>query len=95
MPTHPVQDLSENFFIKNNLVDGSFYKICDKSGSCYASNAAVGGLASDIQGVTLLAPCPLWKGVVDVNVVIYDELFQLIIIFISFADLIYQITKKK
>ena len=55
----------------------------------------VGGLAPDIQGVTLLAPCPLWKGVVDVSVVTYDELFQLIIIFISFAGLIYQITKKK
>jgi hypothetical protein len=52
-------------------------------------------LAPDIQGVTLLAPCPLWKGVVDVSVVTYDELFQLIIIFISFAGLIYQITKKK
>ena len=49
----------------------------------------------DIQGVTLLAPCLLWKGVVDVSVVTYDELFQLIIIFISFAGLIYQITKKK
>jgi hypothetical protein len=33
--------------------------------------------------------------VVDVSVVTYDELFQLIIIFISFAGLIYQITKKK
>lgn len=47
------------------------------------------------QGVTLLAPCPLWRGVVDVSVVTYDDLFQLIIIFISFAGLIYQITKKK
>lgn len=48
-----------------------------------------------MQGVTLLAPCPLWKGVVDVSVVTYDELLQLIIIFVSFAGLVYQITKKK
>ena len=71
--------------------------LLNKAGS--ARNRAlpvmVGGLAPDIQGVTLLAPCPLWKGVVDVSVVTYDELFQLIIIFISFAGLIYQITKKK
>ena len=47
------------------------------------------------QGVTLLAPCPARKGVVDVNVVTYGELFQLLIVLISFASLIYQIIKKK
>ena len=35
------------------------------------------------------------KGVVNVNVVTYDELFQLLIVLISFASLIYQIIKKK
>ena len=42
-----------------------------------------------------MPPVLLGRGVVDVSVVTYSELFQLIIIFISFASLIYQITKKK
>lgn len=48
-----------------------------------------------LQGVTLLTPCPLGRGVVNVNAVTYGELFQLILVLISFASLIYQITKKK
>ena len=62
------------------------------TGRCYID--MVGGWPP-LQGVTLLAPCPLGRGVVNVNTVTYEELFQLILVFISFASLIYQIVKKK
>ena len=45
------------------------------------------------SGVTLLAPDPIRKGVVDV--VSFDELFQFCLVLIGFAALIIQITKKK
>ena len=47
------------------------------------------------QGVILLYPCPDWKGVVGVNVVTYEELFQLLMVLITFASLIITIIKKK
>ena len=46
-----------------------------------------------VLGVTLLAPDPIRKGVVDV--VSFDELFQFCLVLIGFAALIIQITKKK
>ena len=45
------------------------------------------------SGVTLLAPDPMRKGVVDV--VSFDELFQFCLVLIGFAALILQIAKKK
>ena len=44
-------------------------------------------------GVTLLAPDPVRKGVVDV--VSFDELFQSCLVLIGFTALILQIAKKK
>ena len=48
---------------------------------------------SPSSGVTLLAPDPIRRGVVDV--VSFDELFQFCLVLIGFAALIIQITKKK
>ncbi len=42
-----------------------------------------------------MPPVLFGKGVVDVNMVTYGELFQLLLVLISFANLIYQIIKKK
>ena len=46
-------------------------------------------------GDLLLPPVPIRKGVVNVNVVTYEELFQLLTVLISFASLIVMIIKKK
>ena len=53
----------------------------------------VGGYPPQLSGVTLLAPVPCGKGVVDV--VSFDELFQFCLVLIGFAGLIIQIVKKK
>lgn len=42
-----------------------------------------------------MPPVLSWKGVVNVNVVTYEELFQLLAVLISFAGLIIMIMKKK
>ena len=47
------------------------------------------------QGVILLCPLALPEGGGDVNVVTYEELFQLLLVLISFAGLIITIIKKK
>ena len=48
-----------------------------------------------LQGVILLAPCPYKEGGGNVNVVTYEELFQLLIFLVSFASLIVAIMTKK
>lgn len=49
-----------------------------------------------MQGVILLCPLALCgKGVDKVNVVTYDELFQFMLVLISFASLIIAIMAKK
>jgi hypothetical protein len=45
--------------------------------------------------VILLCPLSLPEGGGDVNVVTYEELFQLLLVLISFAGLIITIIKKK
>ena len=47
------------------------------------------------QGVILLCPLSTGKGGDKVNAVTYEELFQLLLVLIAFASLIFQITKKK
>ena len=55
--------------------------------------ASNGRQLSPSSGVTLLAPDPVRKGVVDV--VSYDELFQFCLVLIGLIGLIIQIIKKK
>ena len=42
-----------------------------------------------------MPPVPIRKGVVNVNVVTYEELFQLLMFLVSFASLIVAIMTKK
>ena len=46
-------------------------------------------------GKKLLAPQPLWKGVVKVNVVTYEGLIQFCLLLIAFAGFIVSINNKK
>lgn len=55
----------------------------------------VGGESPPSGGELPFPPVLLWREVVEVNVVTYDELFQLMLVLISFAGLIITITKKK
>ena len=73
-------------------------KISDKMAPVLRSQGAaiidmVGGyLPPKIQGVKLLAPCPLWKG--GDEMVTYTELFMFCTMVISLISLIIQIKKK-
>ena len=52
-------------------------------------------LSPSFRGVILLCPLSTGKGGDKVNAVTYEELFQLLLVLIAFASLIFQITKKK
>lgn len=71
---------------------GRMNVVLSRTGRCHNT---VGGYPPLSGGDPSLPPVPDWKGVVGVNVVTYEELFQLLMVLITFASLIITIIKKK